>query len=554
MHAHKYNASRVGSTNCGPQTHAEPRCRPDSSLSLGLGVGVGTRAPDTVFDQKQSKDLGDVSRAVGPTTACRGWVAAAFDSGRKISWRVRAVAPLPISRREKGEGRTGGPASCELRLFVARVVIDNAVCPTATLVKVLTDLNLSIKKAYISSDGRWFMDVFHVTDQFGRKLADDSVISYLEQSLDTKEHDFHRPDSAEGLTVLELTGADRPGLLSEVFAVLADLCCGVVDAKVWTHNGRIACLVTVKDKLSGCPIDDDPQQLHHVESRLRHVLKGDHGVCGARTAVSSIPVAHTDRRLHQMMFSDRDYERNSPSAAPSTSPAVSVQNWVEKGYSVVAVQCRDRPKLLFDVMCTLTDMEYVVFHGTIDTDGDLAHQLCIEDRAGLFSEVTRTFRENGLLVTRAEVSTKENTASGVFYVASDAAGQPPDPKAVDAVRQRIGADYLTVKEEQRPQYRSKAGDDGDEEAQGSGGVGVGLFYLGNLFRRNLYNLGLIKSCSLLAQGLVPWIKREDISSLSRHATPPNWHSTRRNARRHGASAELCSILIRPSHFPTPIFS
>lgn len=25
-------------------------------------------------------------------------------------------------------------------------------------VQVLTDLNLSIKKAYISSDGRWFMD------------------------------------------------------------------------------------------------------------------------------------------------------------------------------------------------------------------------------------------------------------------------------------------------------------------------------------------------------------------------------------------------------------
>ena len=48
-------------------------------------------------------------------------------------------------------------------------------------IHVLTDLNLSVKKAYISSDGRWFMDVFHVTDQFGNKLTDDSVISYLEQ-------------------------------------------------------------------------------------------------------------------------------------------------------------------------------------------------------------------------------------------------------------------------------------------------------------------------------------------------------------------------------------
>ncbi|RWW26405.1 hypothetical protein GW17_00009201 [Ensete ventricosum] len=359
-------------------------------------------------------------------------------------------------------------------------------------VQVLTDLNLSVKKAYISSDGRWFMDVFHVTDQFGRKLADDSVISYLEQSLDTEDHGLRRSCAEEGLATLELTGADRPGLLSEVFAVLADLGCGVVEAKVWTHNGRMACLVSVKDERSGSPTDADARRIHHIESRLRHVLKCDHGVCGARTAVSSMAVAHTDRRLHQMMFADRDYDRTSPSP-----PSVSVQNWVERGYSVVTVQCRDRPKLLFDIVCTLTDMEYVVFHGTIDTDGDLAHQgvrleLRIEDKPGLLSEVTRTFRENSLLVTRAEVSTKGDMASNVFYV-TDAAGRPADPKAIDAVRLRIGPDCLTVKEELRPQFRRKAAAADDD--QGGGGVGIGLFYLGNLFRRNLYNLGLIKSCS-----------------------------------------------------------
>lgn len=76
------------------------------------------------------------------------------------------------------------------------MVVDNAVCPTATVVQVdsarkrgvlleavqlLADLDLSIQKAYVSSDGRWFMDVFHVTDRFGLKLADDSVISYIQQ-------------------------------------------------------------------------------------------------------------------------------------------------------------------------------------------------------------------------------------------------------------------------------------------------------------------------------------------------------------------------------------
>jgi UTP:GlnB (protein PII) uridylyltransferase len=92
-------------------------------------------------------------------------------------------------------------------------------------------------------------------------------------------------------------------------------------------------------------------------------------------AVPAAAVAHAERRLHQLMSADRDQEeRAAAAAAASPTPAVSVQSWAERGYSVVTVQCRDRPKLLFDVVCTLTDMDYVVFHGTIDTTGDQAHQ------------------------------------------------------------------------------------------------------------------------------------------------------------------------------------
>ena len=78
------------------------------------------------------------------------------------------------------------------------------------VVQVLTDLDLTISKAYISSDGGWFMDglkpclfsfvvplekrlgfclltvsffkpVFHVNDQLGRKLTDERVIEYIQQ-------------------------------------------------------------------------------------------------------------------------------------------------------------------------------------------------------------------------------------------------------------------------------------------------------------------------------------------------------------------------------------
>ncbi|XP_027361501.1 ACT domain-containing protein ACR8-like [Abrus precatorius] len=427
-----------------------------------------------------------------------------------------------------------------IRMGTPRVAIDNAVCSTATLVKVdsarrhgilldavqvLTDLNLSIKKAYISSDGKWFMDVFHVTDQNGNKLTDESVLKYIEQSLGSVQN--VRTNISNGVTVLELTGTDRVGLLSEVFAVLADLQCDVVEAKVWTHNGRIASLIYVKDCNSGSSIEDS-QKINKIEVRLRNVLKGDNDIRSAKTSVS-MAVMHTERRLHQMMFADRDYERTPILKFTSDNPSVTVQNWAERSYSVVNVQCKDRMKLLFDVVCNLTDMEYVVFHATINTNGDRAYlefyirhkdgtpisseperqrviqclkaaverrasegvrlELCTEDRQGLLAEVMRTFRENGLNVTRAEISTVGNTATNVFYV-TDAIGNPADPRIIESVRQKIGLSNLEVKELPLI-YQEEA----EREDQAVGVGGAVLLSIGSLVRRNLYNLGLIKSCS-----------------------------------------------------------
>ncbi|KAE8698145.1 ACT domain-containing protein ACR7 [Hibiscus syriacus] len=428
-----------------------------------------------------------------------------------------------------------------IRMTTPRVVIDNAVCPTATLVKVdsarrdgilldavqvLADQNLSIKKAYVSSDGQWFMDVFHVTDLNGKKLTDESVISYIEQSLEPSFHD--RSQEFNGLTVLELTGTDRVGLLSEVFAVLADLQCDVVDAKLWTHNGRIASLIFVRDCNSWSPINDS-QQIDRIQARLRNILRGDNHVRSVRTSVSS-DVFHTDRRLHQMMFADRDYERKPVLQCSGHSAVmVNVQNCAERGYSVVNVQCKDRAKLLFDAVCTLTDMQYVVFHATINTAGDKAYmefyirhtdgipisseaekqrviqclraaverrasngvrlELCIPDRQGLLAYVTRTFRENGLNVTRTEISTTRDTALNIFYV-TDAIGNVADPDIIESVRRKIGLGNLKVKELPL-MYPGKG--EGEEQAVGVGGAV--LLSLGSLVRRNLYNLGLIKSCS-----------------------------------------------------------
>nr|CAB3481553.1 unnamed protein product [Digitaria exilis] len=455
-----------------------------------------------------------------------------------------------------------------IRMNPPRVAVDNDSDITATLVdsankygtllevvQVLTDLKLTIKRAYISSDGEWFMDVFHVVDQDGNKLYDSLVIDRIEQSLGAGSLSFRgapervEAEAEESQTTIELIGRDRPGLLSEVFAVLTDLKCNIVASEVWTHDARVAALVHVTDAGDGDGTGggavEDPDRLDTVKRLLRHVLRGSSRDRTASRAaiVDSSSAAHSQRRLHQMMHADRgarrvagDEDENGGAGAGaargggSGRTVVEVEDCAERGYTLVNVRCRDRPKLLFDTVCTLTDMGYVVFHGTVIAEGSEAYQeyyirhlgdsaggsgeerdrlrrgleaaierryteglrleLCCEDRVGLLSDVTRIFREHGLSVTHAEVETRGAQAANVFYVV-DASGHPVQAQAVDAVRAEIGEQILSVRE-----LDAGNGGGGPRSPTGAGG---GRRSLGNMIRSRsekfLYNLGLIRSCS-----------------------------------------------------------
>lgn len=191
--------------------------------------------------------------------------------------------------------------------------------------------------------------------------------------------------------MIEMTGTDRPGLFSEISAALADLHCNIVEAHVWSHNARLACVayISVDDALI------DGRRLAAIEHHLTTVLrataasKEGGGTTNRQEAktVASLPEGTTtvvERRLHQLLVSVRDFD--GPGAPMMTGRQEAEEDernmchvWVdscdEKGYSIVTIKCRDRKRLMFDTVCTLTDMQYVIFHASVDTHEGYAFQV-----------------------------------------------------------------------------------------------------------------------------------------------------------------------------------
>ncbi|KAL9241796.1 hypothetical protein vseg_015862 [Gypsophila vaccaria] len=144
-----------------------------------------------------------------------------------------------------------------------RVVIDNDSSEDATVLKVddklgmlikvvelLCDMNIVIKKAYISSEGGWFMDVFHVTDIDGNKIRGQEVISYIQKSIQSdasftpSARESIRLTSPEANTSSELSETDKPGS-SEVCGIISYKDCQVTKAEGWIQMCRDVDLTTM---------------------------------------------------------------------------------------------------------------------------------------------------------------------------------------------------------------------------------------------------------------------------------------------------------------------
>ncbi|KAL6767525.1 hypothetical protein ACKKBF_B35580 [Auxenochlorella protothecoides x Auxenochlorella symbiontica] len=189
----------------------------------------------------------------------------------------------------------------------------------------------------------------------------------------------------------------------------------------------------------------------------------------------------------------------TPAVAPSAAaawrspkydrPSVDIERCDSSGYWIVSIACRDRPKLLFDTVCTLADMDYDIWHATIDAlpgggavqeyhvrprGGEVAWDpeaaACLAamlessiqrrfpagvklhvrsvDRFGGLADLTRVLSEAGLSITRAKVRTyvNSNSSGHTFYVMSKS-GQPPDRTRIQEVCTRLGGNLVEAGQE-----------------------------------------------------------------------------------------------------------
>lgn len=225
-------------------------------------------------------------------------------------------------------------------------------------------------------------------------------------------------------TAIEMTGKDRPGLFSEISAALADLHINIIEAHAWSHNARLACVAYISDQTEN-RIDDN--RLATIEDHLTTVLRAtttsttngrntgedkDQEVTksagGLLEGEGSSKTTDVERRLHQLMLSVRDFDRpvnnawgstrskslpsprtmkSAPARSSSSSSLecdkekgkkrtnVSIESCDEKGYSIVMVQSKDRKRLMFDTVCTLTDLQYAIFHASVDSREGRAFQV-----------------------------------------------------------------------------------------------------------------------------------------------------------------------------------
>ncbi len=208
-----------------------------------------------------------------------------------------------------------------------------------------------------------------------------------------------RVDENRGATEITVYTGDHPGLFSTIAGAIAISGGNIVDAKIFTMtNGMALDAFWVQDTLAwGAPTGGVPfagrERLAALENSILNAL------CGKR-------------RLTQELA-------KKPSALPSrarvfkVAPRVLIDDAASTTHTVIEVNCRDRPGLLYDLTRTLTNLNLQISSAKIATYGErVVDVFYVKDVFGLKVE-NKTKLEQikaGLLAVIAEPAAEEAPA------------------------------------------------------------------------------------------------------------------------------------------------
>lgn len=253
------------------------------------------------------------------------------------------------------------------------------------------------RNAQISSDGGWFVDVFHVTNIEGDKVTDARTLERIENILELNFDISPGVPSAGkfgGMNVIEMVLMDDPGLLSRVSAAITRCQLNIYDTLLWAHKGYAAVLLTASE--SGEPVRSDGD-LEALTRRLEREVGmekeaeggGDVGACSIQVDCC-FDAVYVEKRFYRLKMRAMGAIEAAAGGGVSggggdeEAALVSSRFDHQTRYTTLHVRARDRNQLLFDTVCTLSDLGVDVFHATIDADGETANlEFFVKSSSGL---------------------------------------------------------------------------------------------------------------------------------------------------------------------------
>ncbi|XP_057753685.1 ACT domain-containing protein ACR9 [Arachis stenosperma] len=245
------------------------------------------------------------------------------------------------------------------------------------LCRITLEFGLRIKKADISTDGRWCYIVFWVVPNPSSLTVDwgslktrllsacpSCLLTYhLNQQLTTSP-------SPPPIYLLKVWLIDQKGLLHDINEILCNLELLIQRVKVMpTPDGRALDMFFINDGM----------ELLHTKKRQDYVCEflkdalGDRCIStelqlagpeyGQLQGISSLPPAFAEELFSSELLDKGSLHPLSQDMAPLKKPTVMVDNSLSPAHTLLQIECVDQKGLCYDIMRISKDSDIKVAHG-----------------------------------------------------------------------------------------------------------------------------------------------------------------------------------------------